>query len=149
MWQWLKSRLRNRGKNTDYVPEVAQGLSTSVLEILKMGVQLSNVDPANLDEEDREFFLGYVAGCSDVLAQACGAEGGESLSMTTTMRVLFDLFGPDLGLQHFELADNYMSTRSPTFMKGFEFGGKDANGVLDKKMPWAFIKRYRPETYGE
>lgn len=131
----------------DSTSETAQSFAECVIEMLRYGLTLSGLDTDHLQKEDYEFFLGYVSGYADVLAQASGFDDINSLSMTTTMMVYQEMFGLEMGQTAFETTDNYMQSRNPIFIGGMELGGEDANRLLSKGsgIPSGFIKKYRPD----
>ena len=133
MLQWLKS-LFGRENAADLRSEMkgAQALSDAVYKIVNSQFEMADVNPLGIRKDAIEFTCGYIAGFSDVMAQASGAKGGRSLSMTVCIRTMQHLYGNEAGEAMFKATVNAMDTRSQLFKGGMNAGGEDANNFVRK-----------------
>ena len=112
--------------------KIAQGVSDAVYKIVNSQFEMADVNPLEIRKDAIEFTCGYIAGFSDVMAQASGGKGGESLSMTICIRTMQHLYGNEAGEAMFKATVNAMGARSQLFKGGMGAGGDDANHFLRK-----------------
>jgi hypothetical protein len=105
---------------------------------------MAMIDPQSIEKKDIKYVCGYVAGLCDVLAQGWGTKGGGSLSMTTTMRVLQEVFGAEYGEELFHFADSCMKSKPHLFMDGLYAGGEDGNRFSEGSLPLNLVKYFQP-----
>ncbi len=134
--------------DVDFVMEAARKLSEAAVQALEIAIGMAMIEPEKLDRNDMEYVCGYISGYCDVLAQGWGAKGGGSLSMTTTIRVLQELFGADSGEELFHFTDSCMSDRKPAFIQGLSAGGEDGNRLSEGKLPFGLVKHFQPHITG-
>ncbi|MEX2282352.1 MAG: hypothetical protein WEE89_07700 [Gemmatimonadota bacterium] len=133
MMQWLRSLL-GRDTSADIRSEIkiAQAASDAVYKMVNSQFEMADVAPVELRKDAIEFTCGYIAGFSDVMAQACGSQGGQSLSITICIRTMQHLYGNEVGEAMFSATTKGMHTQSQLFKGGMNAGGEDANSFLRK-----------------
>lgn len=133
MLQWLKSLFgRETAADVRSEMKVAQALSDAVYKIVHSQFEMADVNPLEIRKDAIEFTCGYIAGFSDVMAQASGSKGGRSLSMTTCIRTMQHLYGNEVGEAMFKTTASAMDARSQLFKGGMNAGGEDANHFVRK-----------------
>lgn len=109
---------------------VAAAASKSVHEIVRQQFEMADVHPFEIRKSTIQFTAGYIAGFSDVMAQANGAKAGQSLSQTICVRTMEELFGNELGSAMFMRTAQDMDSGSKLITQAMIAGGKDGNAFL-------------------
>lgn len=151
MLQWLKSKFRRRWADDDpeWGMKAAEDLTASVMAALTLQFEAAEC-PAEAIPPTKEFFVAaYIAGFSDVIAQASGGKPGGSLSMTLAGRVLQKVFGNTHGDHMFNVIDRAMRSRNSACEKGLRTGAEDANLLLRRAPPMALFKYLAEEPEAE
>jgi hypothetical protein len=112
--------------------KIAETMSDAVYQIVYSQFEMADVNPREIGRDALEFTSGYIAGFSDVMAQASGTKGGDSLSMTICIQTMEHLYGSKVGEALFKAAFNSMGARSPLCSRAMTAGGEDANHFVRK-----------------
>src|SRR5258708_36157039 len=117
MLRWLLSRFRRRSADDDpdWGMKAAEDLTASVMAALTLQFEAAEC-PAEAIPPTKVFFVAaYIAGFSEVIAQASGAKPGGSLSMTLIGRVLQKRFSNTPGEHMIIVIDWAMPSRLATY----------------------------------
>ena len=120
----------SNSNNIDYeqfgqlVGKLVAGLAAA----LSVQIKLLKLDPLHFEPIEKERFVGYVWGLSDVMAQHVGFKSSSEISQgmfSGVMKIILQM-SPEQALT---LLETHASQQGPEFINGVRAGGEDA-GLL-------------------
>lgn len=141
MLRWLLGHLKKRpdpDSDREWVIATADTLTASTMKVFAFQFDLAECPPSDIPQHKEFFVAAYVAGFCDVMAQAAGARGGGTLSITLSMRVMAKIFGNTHGEYMWKEIDEAMHIRHANCFKGMLVGAKDANATMQETQSFSF-----------